>query len=126
MARNVGGFAHDLLALSELQAELLKADTKECVERLIMPIVLLAGAAVLAIGCVPVALAALAFGLVTAGLSNWLAFLLAAAAGVGLATLVGFVGWRKLCKSPVVFERSKDEFSSNFRWVKRVLTNTTM
>lgn len=126
MARNVGGFASDLLSLTELQAELLKADTQECLQRMTTPLVLLLMAVIGSLGCVPVALTAFALGLVAAaGLSTWLAFLIAAATGLILAGLAAAIGWRLLVKSPAVFERSKDEFNSNFCWVKQVLTTSS-
>lgn len=125
MARHVGGFAHDLVSLTELQAELLKADTQECFQRMTTPLVLLGMAIIGSIGCVPVALTAFAYGLVAAaGLSTWLAFLIAATTGLILAGLAAAIGWRLLVKSPSVFERSKDEFNSNLCWVKRVLTTS--
>ncbi|HRX80116.1 MAG TPA: phage holin family protein, partial [Pirellulaceae bacterium] len=79
-------------------------------------------ALVLLLGCVPIALTALALGLVEAGLSYWLGFLLSAAIGLAGGSAIGFTGWKLLTRTPVVFERSKVEFSSNFAWVKQVLS----
>ncbi|MCA9144494.1 MAG: phage holin family protein [Planctomycetaceae bacterium] len=122
VARSIGGFVYDLLTLSELQAELLKTDTHDCLKRLIAPVVALLSALVLLLGCVPIALTALALGLVEAGLSYWLGFLLSAAIGLAGGSAIGFTGWKLLTRTPVVFERSKVEFSSNFAWVKQVLS----
>lgn len=122
VARSIGGFAHDLLTLSELQAELLKTDTQDCLKRLVVPAATVLFAMVLLLGCVPIALTALALGLVEAGLSYWLAFLLSAGIGLAVGLAIGFIGWKLLTRTPVVFERSKVEFSSNFTWVKSVLS----
>ena len=122
VARNIGDFAHDVLILGELQMELFKVDTNDCLARLVKPVGLLAAAAICSLGCVPIALMTVAFGLAAAGLSTWLAFLLATACGLLFAAILGVIGWRLLRQSPVDFTRSKNEFASNFQWVKQVVT----
>ncbi len=122
VARNIGDFAHDVLTLGELQMELLKVDTSDCLARLIKPVILLAVAVVCSLGCVPVALMTLAYVFVAAGLSMWQAFLCATICGLAIAAMTGWIGWRSLIRSPIDFTRSKNEFASNFQWVKQVVT----
>src|SRR5688572_5913699 len=80
VARSTGEFLHDVTTLAELQGKLLLVDCKQGLSKLIMPIALLVLGIVIALGCVPIALAALAITLVQAA-----EFSLAAAMGIALA-----------------------------------------
>ncbi|QDT50447.1 phage holin family protein [Symmachiella dynata] len=124
VARNVGQFAHDVVSLAELQAELLKVDAEDYLKRTAKPLIALAITLVVALGCVPMALATLALGLVQAGLQTWLAFLIATVTGLIIASLSGIAGWLWMGKSFNAFRRSKQEFRSNLTWIKLALKGT--
>lgn len=118
VARNVGEFAHDVVTLAELQAELLKVDAQDYVKRLRTPVILFGAAAVVGFACIPIALTALAWGLSAAGLATWLAFLISTVIGLATAAVLATLGWRQLNNSPSMFERSKEELSRNMDWLK--------
>jgi len=122
VARNVGDLAHDIVELGELQAALLKVDVAQWSRRLTLPLIMLGGAGVLLVGCVPVLLAALAYVFVElAGWSNSLSFLAAALIGLVIGGACAVSGWWKLRGSVSVFRRSQEEFNHNVRWLKQVL-----
>lgn len=125
VARNVGQFAHDVVSLAELQTELLKVDAEDYLKRTAKPLIALAITVVVALGCVPMALATLALGLVQAGLQTWLAFLIATATGLIIASVSGIAGWLWINKSFDAFRRSRQEFRSNLTWIKLALKGTT-
>src|SRR5688500_2820931 len=66
VARSTGEFLHDVTTLAELQGKLLLVESKQGLTKLVMPIALLVLGVVIALGCVPIALAALAITLVQA------------------------------------------------------------
>ena len=122
LARDVGEFAHDVLTLAELQAQLFVTDLQECSRRALVPgLVLLAGAA-LGLACFPVALAALALLLIQVlGTSYATGFLLAAIVGVILSALLCASGRLLVRKRLAVMQRSRQELDRNLRWIKKVL-----
>ncbi len=122
LARDVGEFAHDVLTLAELQAELLVADVQECGQRVLLPgIVLLCGVA-LGLACFPVALTALALLLIQVlGTSYAAGFLVAAVVGAVLSALLCVIGWFQVRKRLAVMQRSQQELVRNLRWIKKVL-----
>lgn len=124
VARNLGEFVHDVVTLAELQADLLKVDARKSAKQVISPAILLAAAACIAIGCVPVALTALAYGLIELGLAHWLGFLIATICGLAIAGGVGLFGWRRFKSIGSAFKPSKEEFTRNVHWVKGVLKNS--
>ncbi|TWU14511.1 hypothetical protein CA54_33780 [Symmachiella macrocystis] len=124
VARNVGQFAHDVVSLAELQTELLKVDAEDYLKRAAKPLIAWTVTVVVALGCVPVALATLALGLVQAGLQTWLAFLIATVTGLIIASVSGIVGWLWMSKSFDAFRRSRQEFRSNLTWIKVALKGT--
>jgi hypothetical protein len=74
------------------------------------------------VAALPVALMALADALVTAGFSEAIARLLAAATGLVLAVLMFLLGWRSLRHAVGVYRRSGTELTHNVRWFKDVLS----
>ena len=66
VARSTGEFLHDVTTLAELQGKLLVVDCKQGLSKLVVPMTLLVLGIVIALGCVPIALAALAITLVQA------------------------------------------------------------
>jgi hypothetical protein len=122
---DVGEFAHDVLTLAELQAQLFAADLRQCRQHVLVPsAVLLAGAA-LGLACFPIALAAAALLVIeifetTAGS----AFLLVAVIGAVISALVCVIGWIGVRRRLAVMQRSKQELVRNLRWIKKVLKRT--
>lgn len=121
LARDVGEFAHDVLTLAELQAQLLVADVQECGQRVLVPgLVLLCGVA-LGLACFPIALAVLALLLVQVfGTSYAAGFLVAVVVGAIVSTLLGAIGWFQVHKHVGVLRRSQQELAHNLRWIKKV------
>lgn len=122
LARDVSEFAHDVLTLAELQAELFVADVQECRQRTLVPgLVLICGLA-LGLACFPIALAALALLLIQVlGTSYAAGFLLAALVGAVLSALVSVVGWIQVRRHVAVLGRSQQELVRNLQWIKKVL-----
>ena len=122
LVRNAGEFAHHVVTLAELQAQLLVADAKECGQRVLGPgLVLLCGMA-LGLACFPIALAALALLFIQVFDTSYAAgFLLALAAGAVLSALLCVVGWLQVRNSLSVLRRSQLELVRNLSWIKKVL-----
>jgi hypothetical protein len=119
VARNSASFLGDFATLAELQGKLLVVDLREGTNKLIFSLVLLVAGTVIALGCVPVALAALA--LLIGELTN-----LTPAACFGIALLVGLVlagalavpGLFAVKKGLWMFDRSQTEWRKNVQWFK--------
>ncbi len=125
--RGMGDVVHDVLALTELQAELFRLDAREAVTRLVAPIVLLAAAGAIALGTIPVLVLLLAKVLVAAAsLPQWLAMLIAVLVGFAVAAVVGFAGWHLLRAPFRAFQRSRDEFRRNLEWLKNTMDRQSM
>jgi hypothetical protein len=119
--RNLAGVGEDLMSLFELQGKLLACDVKEASQRVVLAIALIVGAAVLALGCVPVILMGLGWGLAElSGLSLPLALLIVG--GVALLLAAGAVWWGATLSRRIVtvFKRSYCEFKHNLDWIKKV------
>jgi Putative Actinobacterial Holin-X, holin superfamily III len=122
MARDVGEFAHNVLTLAELQAQLFVADVQECGQRVLVPgLVLLCGVA-LGLACFPIALAAVALLVVQVFQTSYAAgFLIAAVVGVALSAPLCVVGWFQVRDRLAVLARSQQELVRNLSWIKKVL-----
>jgi uncharacterized membrane protein YqjE len=122
LARDVGEFAHDVLTLAELQAQLFAADLRECGRRVFVPgLVLLCGAA-LGLACFPIALAALALLVIQVFETSYAAgFLIVVGVGAVLSALVCVIGWIQVRQRLAVLGRSQRELIRNLRWIKKVL-----
>jgi uncharacterized membrane protein YqjE len=118
---NMGDFVHDVITLAELQARLVAVDAGEARARAIRPLILGVVGIVLLLASFPVALLGLAWLLAESGLVLWAALLIAAAAGVIVSGLLGWLAWRTIRTTFTVFRRSGDEFSQNLGWIKSVL-----
>jgi len=122
VARSTGEFLHDVTTLAELQGKLLLVDCQAGLRKLLVPIVSLVIGLVVAIGCVPIALAALAITLVETTE-------LTLAASLGIALLVGLVlaavltiGAYFYLRSGFSFlDRSYYEWQRNVAWAKDML-----
>jgi hypothetical protein len=123
VTRNVADLTHDLVALAELQGQLLSADVREGTAKSRGAAALLAGAPVLALSATPVLLLGLARLLETrAGWSETASLLTVGGTAVLLAALLGWFGWKQLRKAVSVMTRSKEEFAENVRWLKAALS----
>jgi hypothetical protein len=119
----VGGLLHDVVTLSELQAQLLAVDAKESVAKAKTPIGLLVAGVSLALGAVPVLLLALGEGL-TLWL-DWarpLAYLVSGLVGALLGGALLYLAWQQAGAVIAVFDRSRVELAENVRWIKYALT----
>ncbi len=122
LARDVGEFAHDVLTLAELQAQLFVTDLQECSRRMFVPgLALLCGTA-LGLACFPVALAALALLFIQVFETSYATgFLLATIVGAILSALLGVSGWFLVRRPLTLLRRSQQELVRNLRWIKKVL-----
>jgi len=122
VARSAGELLSDLVTLAELQGRLCMVDAQEGLSRLLWPAIVLAVGIVIALGSVPVALAALALALVEIARVTY-------AQAFGIALLVGIVLAAGLCGAGVaalrhwsnVFNRSRTEWRQNLKWGKDAL-----
>ena len=124
---DVNTFVSDVLTLAELQSQLLDADIREFAGRgWISSLVLISGLA-LGLASLPIALITVALGLVHwLEVSYFTAFLIVViAAAIGSSGL-SIVGWIQLRRRTAVLRRSKDEFTRNLQWIKKVLTSNRL
>ena len=119
----VGELLHDVVSLSELQAQLLAVDAKESVEKAKLPIGLLDGVIALALGAMPVLLLSLG-----EALTLWLeweralSYLVAGLVGAVLAGVLLYLAVQQAGAVIAVFDRSRVELGENVRWIKYALT----
>jgi hypothetical protein len=126
VAKGMGELTHDIVSLAELQFELFKNDCREGLKRMLVPVALLLGAGIVAVGTVPIALILIAELLVqAAGLSRAAAFSIAALIGFIAAVAVGVVGWSYIRGVVRVFERSREELTRNMTWIKHAWKRPT-
>ena len=125
MVGNIAEFGNDIATLVELQAKLAVFDTKEVVARAVIPVVCLAGGAVLAVSSVPILLLGLADLLhAVTTLTFWGSLLIVAVAALALAGLVAFLSYKAAVGSITSFRRSAEEFTRNLSWVRTVLVHS--
>lgn len=126
MRRSMKEFTADLAELTELQMRLYLADIRESQCRITVSVLALAIGLVMALGCVPVALATLALFLMsTAEFSAVTASLTALTTGTSIAILLLLIASVEVRKSVRQFKRSNAEFKRNFRWLKKTLRHPT-
>lgn len=119
----VGELLHDIVSLSELQAQLLAVDARESMQKAQTPIVLLGAGMAVALGAVPVLLLGLAEALVL--LLEWeraVAYPLSGLIGIVLGGGLVYAAWKQAEAVIAVFKRSQDELAENIRWIKYALT----
>jgi uncharacterized membrane protein YqjE len=122
VAASVGDLTHDVIELSELQAQLLTLDVKQSVAKARACLVLAVIGACMLLGTIPVALLALAALLVEQ--LDWSyagAAAVAALAGLLIAGVVFGVAYGYIKKGLVSFDRSREELRRNIAWVKSAL-----
>ncbi len=119
VAASFTNLAHDAIELAELQAKLLKLDAQAAARNSGMSVALLVVGVCLLLGCVPVALVALA-ELFVAQFEWSRAASYAAAAGIGLALSAGAgaAAWSRIRTAAASLERSRNELNRNIAWIK--------
>jgi hypothetical protein len=119
--------AHDVIELTELQAQLFALDVKETAQKTRTSMILTVVGASVLLGSIPVALFALAELFVEQ--LGW-----SQAAGFAVATLVGLVlsgsilaaGWLLFKSGLNTMQRSREELSRNIAWIKSSLRTRPM
>jgi hypothetical protein len=105
VARDMSQVAHDVVELAELHAALVKIEVQQWGQKLFFPAALLIVAAILGCSCVPVLLLSGAYALAQAtALSLAWSLLIVGGAGVLLAGLTAWIGWRGFKKAISPFD----------------------
>lgn len=120
--RNFSLLAQDFATLAELQLRLFAVDLREARRSAIPALAAIVAGAVLALGCLPVLMAAAAYSLVE--FAQWPAsgsFGLVGGAALLIASLSAFVGWKRLSSAASTLSRSREELSETLHWLKRAL-----
>lgn len=119
LGKDVGGFAHVLLRLVELQSQLFFAEAREARQRSIVPSVLFVTSLILGASCCPIALIAFALSLAQlTSLSIAAAFLIVLAAGLASSLTLLITSSMLIRNSSHLFRRSQEEFLHNYQWFK--------
>jgi uncharacterized membrane protein YqjE len=120
---DIGGFAHDVLTLTELQSKLFVTEVQEQGRRSVLPTTVLFLGIMVGMACGPIALVAFALMLMQSmELSYASAFAITAIAGATLSSLISITGW-KLFRSRVSLpSRSREELARNLKWMKNALS----
>ena len=122
VGRSFSGLAHDVVELSELQARLLLMDLRASSARLRTTAVIAVVGTTVLLGCVPVALLALAEVLVEqATWSRSLALGVSTLIGLAISGILFAVVWMKIRNGLSTFDRSRHEFAQNVGWMKSAL-----
>ncbi len=122
VARTTADLLHDMAILAELQGKLAVVDLREGVAKLLFPIGLLGVGAAMVLGCVPIALTAIAFTLeATTTLPLAACFGISLAIGLLLAVIIVVAAISALKANIRIFDRSLAEWRSNSQWVKDTL-----
>ncbi|MCA9077887.1 MAG: phage holin family protein [Planctomycetaceae bacterium] len=120
--RNLAGLTHDLITLGELQCQLVAVDLRDAKTQSIIPIVMIAGGLLLAMGTMPVILLGIGWALVNlAGFTEGIAFLTVSLIALAIAAATAWWGWNKLNSALAIMKRSQHELSENVRWIKQSL-----
>lgn len=123
MRGDLGDLGADLLALGELQVELLSVDTRDAMRESVVPVVLLALGLGLCIGAFPVLLLACSWWLSNAfELTLASSMLIVAVSGLCTAAFLLFFAWKGLVKSISIVKRSGRELRSNIQWIKTIIS----
>src|SRR5262249_24081149 len=115
-------FLHDMATLAELQGKLVVVDLHDGMGKLVVQVAMIALAAAIGLGCVPIALSALALAIAantsfslaaSFGIALWVGVVLAA--GFGIPALISLRADLK------IFDRSLSEWRRNRQWAKETL-----
>jgi hypothetical protein len=122
----VRGLAFDAVELAELQGQLFVLDVKIASRQARIGLVFGTIGVCLLLGCIPVALFALAEVFVARlGWSQAAALAVAAAIGLAASAVAGAVAWRRLRAGLASLQRSRDELNRNITWIKSNLRRDT-
>lgn len=122
VGHNVADLSHDLIELAELQCQLLLVDVSESKSKSMIPVIVMAGAALFALGTIPVILLGVGWLLVdTLDLSEAAAFLIVGFVSLLIAAGAGWWGYRAVKSALSLLTRSRREMSENIRWIKMAL-----
>ena len=122
VAASVSELTHDVIELTELQAELLKLDVKQSVDKARTTLILSVVGVCVLLGTIPVALFALAELLVEQlAWSRSVAFGAATLVGLLLSGIIFAVAWGYIKSGLVSLERSREELNRNISWLKSTL-----
>ncbi len=122
VAQSFSELTHDVIELGELQAQLFVHDVKKTTQNARVALMLsIIGVCVL-LGCIPVALIAVA------ELLTWLlewpdvaSYAVATLIGLVLAAATLGVGYYRIKKGVVAIDRSREELNRNVEWLKSTL-----
>lgn len=121
-ARNVAELLHDVLTLAELQGQLVALEARNELKKTIWPTAAIVAGAVLALSCLPIALACGALFLdELTQLSTAQSFLVMLVAGLVLAATMILASVWYLRRNIGLLQKSRAEWSMNVRWVRGVL-----
>jgi hypothetical protein len=120
----MGGLAHDIVSLLELQTKLFVADCKESISRIVIAVGSLIAALLIFAGSIPLILSAFAQLLIVLGMPIGWALLVSAILGIFLAIGMGALAWWSIRQAGRVFLRSGREFTRNLGWLKESLKPT--
>jgi hypothetical protein len=122
VARNTAEFLHDMATLAELQGRLALVDFREGLAKFLWPLGAIAIGAAAALGCMPIALTALALVLAdTTTLTYSACFGIALAVGLVFAAAFVLPACFALRGGLRIFDRSLVEWQRNRRWAKETL-----
>ena len=119
---NLAGLAHDALTLVELQVQLLGVDLRDAGRGARAAGVLVVIGVVLALGCVPILLLAMAHVLMEA--VNWPGSAAYTVLGLSAALIAAgllWCGWRTGRQAIATVQRSRAELMETIRWLKESL-----
>lgn len=122
MRGGVSHLARDVVTLVELQASLLRVESREWISRCAVPALILGVVAAIALlASLPVLLMAAAYGLVAAGMTLPWALLTAGGGGLALSAMCAALAWWRLSRSRGAFARFRLELNRNLDWIKQIL-----
>jgi len=122
VARSAAEFLHDVATLAELQGKLFLIDLQDGLAKLLTPTIALCAGAAIGLGCVPIALAALALMLkeITT-LSLATCFGISLAVGIFMSAVLTIVAFGIVKSGLKMFDRSLYEWGRNRKWIKDTL-----
>ncbi|WP_417387693.1 phage holin family protein [Gimesia sp.] len=124
MRGDLGDLGADLLALSELQVELLSVDTRDAIRESFSPTIFLALGLGLCAGAFPVLLLACAWWMSNAfELTLASSMLTVSVSGLFLASGFLYFAWKGFKKSLRTLQRSGTELRSNIDWIKTIISD---
>lgn len=122
VARGTGEVLVDAMTLAELQVQLAELDLYDAKNRLTGGITLLTAGVVIGASTIPVLLAACGLALSQAAkLDLALSLFITVGAALLVALCILLIGKRKLRFQGVLFQRSRNEWRQNAKWLKAML-----